>query len=150
MHNNTPREVAELQCNLDDMTGEDIGFVVDIILENGALDVWTTPIYMKKNRPGVLLTCLCPEGESERFASLMLKHTNTLGVRETLCQRYVLERESVARETALGTVRFKLARLPDGTVREKPEYDDIARIARERDMPIEAVRRAVLSAIDSE
>lgn len=132
--------VVELCCNLDDMTGEDIGFAVDIMLKGGALDVWTSPIYMKKNRPAVLLTCLCASEEAPRFARLMLEHTTTLGVREKCLSRYVLERETVTRQTSLGPVRFKQTALPDGTIREKPEYNDISRLAQEHNLSLEAVR----------
>jgi len=123
-------EVAELSCNLDDMTGEDIGFASEILLDGGALDVWTAPVYMKKNRPGVLLSCLCSAHEADKFAELMLTHTTTIGVRKKLCSRYVLHREQEVRKTSIGDVRFKISHLPDGTVREKPEYEDISRIAK--------------------
>ena len=125
-----PGEVAELSCNLDDMTGEDIGFASELLLDSGALDVWTAPIYMKKSRPGVLLCCLCSAHEADKFAELMLKHTTTIGVRKKLCSRYILHREQSVRKTQIGNVRFKISHLPDGTVREKPEYDDVSMLAK--------------------
>ena len=82
--------VAELKCNLDDMTPEAIGFAVGALLDAGALDAFTESIYMKKNRPAVLLTCLCAEADAEKFARLMLAHTTTLGVRKSVQERYTL------------------------------------------------------------
>lgn len=121
-------QAAELCCNLDDMTGEDIAFAAEQLLKGGALDVWTAPVYMKKNRPGVMLCCLCKPGEADKFAKLMLTHTTTIGLRKKLCSRYTLEREITTRRTPLGEVRFKVTRAADGTVREKPEYDDLVKL----------------------
>lgn len=126
-------EVAELSCNLDDMTPEAIGFAQEILLEAGVLDVFTTPIGMKKSRPGVMLTCLCRQEDGEKFAKLMLRHTTTLGVREHTCRRYTLEREETVEETAYGPVRVKHAH-GDGVEKSKPEYEDVAKIAREKGM----------------
>ena len=69
--------VAELQCNLDDMTGEDLAYAVEMLLAEGARDAFTTPVFMKKGRPGFLLTCICDEADADRFARLMLRHTTT-------------------------------------------------------------------------
>ncbi|OEG71763.1 hypothetical protein ATZ36_12825, partial [Candidatus Endomicrobiellum trichonymphae] len=80
--------IAQLQCNLDDMTGEAVGFAVNLLLQEGALDVFTAPIQMKKNRPAVLLTCICSERKAHFFAELMLRHTTTFGIRRTICDRY--------------------------------------------------------------
>ena len=82
-------EVMELSCNLDDMCPEDIGFALELLLDAGALDVWTSPIGMKKNRPGVMLSLLCPVEEAERFAELLFRHTTTLGIRQTLHRRFL-------------------------------------------------------------
>ncbi len=85
-------EVMELSCNLDDMCPEDIGFALELLLDAGALDVWTSPIGMKKNRPGVMLSLLCPVEEAERFAELLFRHTTTLGIRQTLHRRFLQRR----------------------------------------------------------
>ena len=135
-------EIIELTCNLDDMTPEGIGFAMEALLDAGALDVFTTPIGMKKSRPGVMLTCLCKTGEGERMARLMFKHTTTLGVRETKCRRYTLERSMEKRETACGPVRLKRAE-GWGVRREKAEYEDLAKIARERGMSLEEARKLI-------
>ncbi len=134
--------IAELCCNLDDMTPEAVAFAMDILLEAGALDVFTTPIGMKKGRPGVLLSCLCSPESKEKMARLMLAHTTTLGVRETLCSRYVLERSEITASTKYGDVRVKKSQ-GWGVVRQKAAYEDLARIAREQGITLEEARGAV-------
>ena len=120
---------AELRCNLDDMTGEAIGFAMERLWEAGALDVWTQPIQMKKNRPGTMLCCLCPPEREREFAGLLLKHTATIGVRSQTLRRYTLAREEVTVNTLYGPVRGKRSR-GFGVDRTKPEFDDLAEIAR--------------------
>ena len=123
-----PDSAVELRCNLDDMTGEAIGYAAQCLRQAGALDVWTQAIQMKKNRPGTLLCCLClPEREGE-FASLMLKHTTTIGVRCQKLRRYTLKREAVTLDTPYGPVRAKRSH-GFGVDRVKPEFDDLAEIA---------------------
>lgn len=134
--------VAELRCNLDDMTPEAVAFAGERLLEAGALDVFTTPIQMKKGRPGVLLTLLCRQEDRERMARLLFQHTTTLGVRETLCGRYVLERDVETVDTPNGPVRRKTAR-GWGVERQKWEYDDLARIARAENLPLPEVERTL-------
>lgn len=123
-------EVMELRCNIDDMTPEALAFAQGLLLDEGALDVYTTAIGMKKGRMGVLLTCLCEKDEAARFVALIFKHTTTLGLRETLCGRYILPREQGEFMTEYGSVRVKTS-FGYGVVRSKPEYEDIAKIARE-------------------
>jgi uncharacterized protein (TIGR00299 family) protein len=120
--------VAEICCNLDDMTGEEIGFAVDALFKAKALDVFTVPAQMKKNRPGVLLTVLCPAEDADRFAALMLKHTSTFGVRKRICERVVLERSIEKRETSYGSVAVK-AGSGSGVYKEKIEYESAADLA---------------------
>ena len=134
--------VAELRCNLDDMTPEAVAFAEERLLEAGALEVFTTPVQMKKGRPGVLLTLLCRQEDREMMTRLLFRHTTTLGVRETLCGRSVLEREVETVDTSLGPVRCKTAR-GWGVERRKWEYDDLARIAREKDLPLSEVERTL-------
>ena len=128
-------EVAELICNLDDMTPEALGFAQERLLEAGALDVWTVAAGMKKNRPGVVLSVLCRPEDREKMVRLVFLHTTTLGVRERLCRRYTLERHVMTKETSIGTVRRKVAQ-GYGVVREKLEYEDVARLARERGLSL--------------
>ena len=133
--------VTELKANIDDMTGEDLGFAVERLLAAGALDVFCTPIQMKKNRPGVLLTCLCRPEEADAMAAQILRHTSTFGVRRTDCTRYALavERETV--ETPLGEITKKTGR-GWGLIKHKAEFEDLAAAARDRKAPLREVRRA--------
>ena len=126
----TPREeIVELSCNLDDCTGEAIGFAAERLFEAGALDVYTTPVSMKKNRPGVLLTCMCRPADREKMVELLFRHTTTLGVREAVFRRYTLSRETQTLETENGPVRVKVSS-GYGVTRQKPEFEDLAKIAR--------------------
>lgn len=124
-------QVVELKCDLDDMTGEQLGYAVTKLMQTGALDVFTTAIGMKKNRPGILLTVLCAEEQRERLVREIFRHTTTLGIRETVCRRYTLDRKETAMETPCGTVRCKEAD-GYGVTRCKPEFDDLAKLAEER------------------
>ena len=123
--------VEEISCNLDDMTGEAIGFALERLLENGALDAYYIPIGMKKSRPGVMLCCLCKPEDTKKLSELMLKYTSSLGVRVTGYRRTTLERETEEISTPYGTVHIKTA----GGV-SKPEYEDLAKIAREHDLTL--------------
>lgn len=131
--------VAELCCNVDDMSGEEIGFAAERLLEEGALDVFTTPIGMKKSRPATMISLLCPVEEKERFAALMLRYTSSIGIRESICRRYVLRRETEKRETPYGKLRVKRSS-GYSVEREKYEYEDLAAIAREKNMSLAQVR----------
>ncbi len=133
--------VTELKANIDDMTGEDLGFAVERLLAAGALDVFCTPIQMKKNRPGVLLTCLCRPEEADAMAAQILRHTSTFGVRRTDCTRYALAVEREAVETPLGEITKKTGR-GWGLIKHKAEFEDLAAAARDRKAPLREVRRA--------
>lgn len=135
-------EVLELRCNLDDVTGEALGFAAERLLEAGALDVWTQAVGMKKSRPGTLLCVLCRPEERETLLDLLFLHTGTLGVREARLRRTVLDRRIETVETPFGPVRRKLAE-GRGVTRAKYEYEDLARIAAERGLSLEAVRTAL-------
>ena len=131
-------EVLELRCNLDDMTGEALGFAQERLLEAGALDVFTTAIGMKKCRPGILLTVLCRESDREKLVQCLFRHTTTLGIRETLCQRHTLARYVEQVETPWGQVRKKVS-TGEGIHREKYEYEDLARLAKEHGVSLQEV-----------
>lgn len=131
--------VCELLCNLDDMTGEEIAFAMEEILSAGALDVYTLPIGMKKSRPAVMLCVMCRREDRERMMEEIFRHTTTLGIREKICERVVLERESETVETQFGPVRRKIAR-GYGTERRKYEYEDLAAIARREGMSLREVK----------
>ena len=123
--------VILLETNLDDATGEQLGFAMEMLFEAGALDVWHTPIQMKKNRPGVLLSALAPASLESRMAAVFLRHTPTLGVRVRPVGRYVAERDVVTVETEYGPIRVKRKWLGGELVSQSPEYDDVAQAVRE-------------------
>jgi len=110
--NSTPTRIVEITCNIDDMTGEALGSMIDLLLEAGALDAWFVPIYMKQNRPGVTLSALCAVEDTEPLCDLLLEHTTTLGVRWKVLERKVAQREEMSVNTAWGSVRCKIKRLP--------------------------------------
>lgn len=138
-------EVAELSCNLDDMTAEALGFVQELLFAAGALEVYTIPVGMKKSRPGVLLTCMCRREDEEKMVKLLFQHTTTLGIREHVSRRFTLQREQREIETPYGTVREKTAS-GYGVRRSKLEYEDIAKIAREQGMSLQQARDAAEAA----
>lgn len=128
---NTSDFVTELCCNLDDMTPEAIAFAEEQFFNAGALDVYTVPIQMKKSRPGILLSVMCHNSDTEQMLRLIFKHTTTLGVRENISRRYTLSRSVKTIPTEYGNVRKKISK-GYGTTKEKYEYEDLARIAREQ------------------
>ena len=130
--------ILELACNLDDMTPEAVGFAMEQLFAAGALDVYTTPIGMKKNRPGVLLTCMCREDDREAMLRTIFRHTSTLGVRVSVCDRYTLSRRQYAVQTPDGEIRVKESS-GWGVLRRKAEFEDLAHIARQTDKSIAEV-----------
>ncbi|MBR4430266.1 MAG: nickel pincer cofactor biosynthesis protein LarC [Clostridiales bacterium] len=121
-------KVIEMSCNVDDMTGEEIGYATGVLLNSGALDVFTTPVYMKKNRPGILITVIVKPEDKEKFAKLIFEHTTTIGIRYTAMDRFRLERREEKVMTKFGEVSVKVSE-GFGVTKAKPEYDDIAGIA---------------------
>lgn len=121
-------DVIELCCNIDDMTGEAIGYAFDKLFAAGALDVYTIPIGMKKSRPGHLLHVICREADKDALVRDLFAHTTTIGIRENRFRRYTLDRRIETIETADGPVRRKCS-TGYGVSREKFEHDDLARIA---------------------
>lgn len=134
--------VLELRCNVDDMTGEAIGFALEEFLAKGALEAFTVPVGMKKSRPGTLLCVLCREADRDAMVSLIFRHTTTLGIRETGCTRHVLNRTVREVETPYGRVRRKDS-AGYGVSRSKYEYEDLARIAREQNLSLEEVLQKI-------
>jgi len=135
-------EVMEISCNLDDMTGEAMAFAAEELMAQGALDVYMTPIQMKKGRPGVMLSCICRVDDADHMAELMLAHTTTLGVRMQRMQRRVLQRSQKTVDTAYGPVEIKISE-GCGVRRVKPEYESAAAAARRNHVPLADVIRAV-------
>jgi len=136
-------EVSELVCNLDDQTPEEIGFAMTKLMEEGALDVYCTPVHMKKNRPGLVFTCMCKTSDKEKMIKNIFRYTTTLGIREYTCQRHTLHKESGVMDTPFGKVRAKHSYGWD-TRRFKIEYEDLARIAEEEGLSIAEVREKIL------
>lgn len=136
--------IVELRCNLDDMTAEDIGFAMEQLLRAGAPEVFTTPIGMKKNRPGTMLTVLCRANQREEMVRLLLRHTSTLGIRESVCRRFTLTRREETVDTPYGKVRCKISE-GYGVCRRKPEYDDLSAIAEAQQLPLSEIRRSLQS-----
>ncbi len=135
-------EILELSCNVDDMTGEAIGFAMERLFEAGAREAFTIPVGMKKSRPGVLINVICSESEKEKVVETIFKHTTTIGIRENRMNRYVLDRRIESVETEFGTVKCKVSS-GYGVERRKFEYEDIARIAKEKGLSVEEVRRVL-------
>lgn len=127
--------VLELSCNVDDMTAEQIGFATERLFENGASEVYTVPIGMKKSRPGTLLCTICKEKDKEKIIESLFRYTSTIGLRQVEMHRYVLDRTVTVLNTSYGPVRRKDSS-GYGVTRSKYEYDDLSRIAKERDISI--------------
>jgi len=139
---NTNNDVVELICNLDDMTPESVAYAQQLLLDEGALDVFITPIVMKKSRAGLMFTCLCNDDDKSKMTSLIFKHTTTLGIREIAATRHILQREQSEVETKYGPIRVKTAYGYD-VKRTKPEYEDLARIAKENGISLQDVLKEI-------
>lgn len=134
--------VLQLECNVDDMTAEELGFAMEMILEAGALEVYTVAAGMKKSRPGTILCVLCHEDAKETLVRVIFRNTTTIGVREHRCSRYTLKRSFETVQTPYGDVQKKLSS-GYGVTREKYEYEDLARIAREQGLSLTEVRKGI-------
>ncbi len=139
--------IAELSCNIDDMTGEQLGYAVESIRQQGALEVFICSVQMKKNRSGQLLVCLCKEEEADRFAQMILRETSTLGVRKKLCERYTLDRSFEKADTEYGTITVKRGE-GYGVIKKKAEYEDLAAAAKKHGVSIEEVQQAVQRVVE--
>lgn len=135
----TAKTIVQLCCNIDDMTAEELGYAAELFMDEGALDVYTTAIGMKKSRPGTLLTVMCREEDRERIAGLIFRNTTTLGMRVYHCERMILERSEKTLHTEFGDVRCKEAS-GYGVVRSKLEYDDVRRLAKSSGRSIREIR----------
>jgi len=134
--------VAVIETNCDDINAEILGNFVEIALNAGALDVFHTPIQMKKNRPGVLLTILCAEAEADKFSDLILRETSAFGVRRTVAERRKLRREFVEVKTKYGKVTVKLGRLDGEVVQIAPEFESCKKLAQAAKVPLARVYEA--------
>lgn len=134
--------VTALSCNLDDMTGEEIGFAMEALFDAGALEVYTVAAGMKKNRPGTVLHALCRREDAEKVTAAFFRHTTTIGVREETVRRHVLARKTSVVEKFGNPVRKKVS-TGWGVTREKYEYEDLAAIARREGMSLREVREVL-------
>ncbi len=141
--------IIELSCNVDDMTGEAVGFAMEQFLEAGARDVYTVPIGMKKNRPGLLLRVMCAPADRERMVSLLFRHTTTIGVRESAMTRYVLDRREEILSTPYGEVRQKISS-GYGAVKTKFEFEDLKKIALARGISLAETQALVRESLSGE
>jgi uncharacterized protein (DUF111 family) len=142
-------DVTVLECQVDDLPGEGAGYAMERLLEAGALDVYFTPVQMKKNRPGVLLTVLCRPALSDALARLLLEETGSLGCRFQSVQRLEADRQVVEVATPFGTVRVKVGALAGRPLGASPEFEDCRRLARDHGVPWRDVYRAALAASES-
>lgn len=138
-------QILELSCNLDDMSPEAVSYAVNLLLDSGALDVFTTSIYMKKNRPALLLTCLCNLEEEARFSRLILNHTTTRGVRIQPCYRRTLDAQFRKVRTPYGEITVKIS-TGYGISKYKPEYEDVAAAAKQCKVSFAKVYEAAMQA----
>ncbi len=139
--------VAALETNLDDINSEILGRFVEIALGEGALDVFFTPVQMKKNRPGVLLTVLCALADADRFSELILRETSAFGVRRHAAERRKLRREVIAVKTAFGEVAVKLGRLNGQVIQAAPEFASCKQLAEQAKVPLKQIYEAALKAV---
>ena len=133
-----------LETNIDDMNPQYYGPVMQMLFAEGALDVWVTPILMKKGRPAVTLHCLCLPEREEVLAALLLRETTTLGLRKYSVDRLKTDHEIVERETSWGMVRYKVARLGQEVLRANPEFEDVLRLSRENGLPLPEMRERLM------
>ena len=137
-------EISVLEANVDDMTPQVFGYVMEQALQNGALDAFGTPVQMKKSRPGMLLTVLCRTEDSQRLTKFILSETTTLGVRMRRESRAALTRRHVSVSTKWGEVRMKLANLNVSISNYAPEYEDCRQIAKEKKVPLKTVMQEAI------
>lgn len=132
-------KIIELDANIDDMTAEEIGFAMDCLFDAGAREVFAQSVYMKKNRPGTLITVICSEDKKDEIVKSFFKHTTTIGIRQKICDRYILNRQMSVVKTPFGDIRKKTSTGYE-TSKEKLEFDDLAKIALEKNMSLREVR----------
>ena len=137
------RQMVLIETNIDDMTGEMLGYARDTLLDAGAADVWFTSVQMKKGRPGVMLSVICSEAQEEAVARLLLRETSTLGVRVRPVHRWEAERELLEFASSLGPAAVKVKRLPGEPPTVAPEYEACKRLAEARGLPLAEVYRIV-------
>jgi hypothetical protein len=139
--------IAVLETNLDDINPEILGYFIETALAAGARDVFYTPVQMKKNRPGVLLTVLCAEADADKFSELILRETTAFGVRRTVAERRKLRREFTKIKTPFGDVTVKIGRLDGKLVQAAPEFESCKKLASRAKVPLKRIYEAALKAV---
>jgi len=141
--------IAVLETNLDDINSEILGHFLETAMAAGALDVFHTPIQMKKNRPGVLLTVLCAEADADKFSEMILRETSTFGVRRSVAERRKLRREFVEIRTRFGKITVKLGKFNDKVVQAAPEFESCKKLATRAKVPLKQVYAAACRAVEA-
>lgn len=136
--------IWKLESNLDDCTGEALGYTLERLMEAGARDVFYTPVYMKKNRPGYLLSVICAEEAIPSLEAIIFAETTTIGIRRTRMERTVLPREAQRVDTPYGPALVKACALPGGEVRRYPEHDSVAKLCRESGRSYQEIVQSIL------
>ena len=139
------QETVLLETNIDDMTAESLGYVMDLLFKEGALDVWFASIHMKKNRPGVMLSTIIPKVLEKRIIKLIVNETTTFGIRSRGVDRYLVDREIVVFHTSLGDVRVKIKKEEGIKIAVSPEYDDCRKISEKWNIPLHQVYSRIMS-----
>ena len=142
-----PTSVVKLECDIDDATGEELGYVAELLLEAGVREVHWLPTFTKKGRPAYQLQVICVPEDVAHMESVIFCETPTLGVRRVPMERTVLKRRRLTVETPYGSIRCKVAELPDGSTRVAPEYEDCRAAARTFDVPLREVMAAAREAV---
>jgi hypothetical protein len=132
-----------VETNIDDMSPEVYGYVMEKLFESGALDVYLTPVIMKKNRPATKVSVLCRDGDAEKITDILFRETTTLGVRKYQVERKLMDRKKVAVQTPYGEVEVKLGLLGNRVLKFKPEYEQCQKIARENGLSLDEVYEMV-------
>lgn len=140
-------EILKLECNIDDCSGEAVGYAMERLFEAGARDVFYIPVFMKKNRPGCLLTVLCAPEDREQMETILFRETSTIGIRRQYMKRSILQRKNQIMMTDFGGINIKVV-IRDGQECLIPEYESVAAAARERDLPFLQVYKAVEAQLD--
>ena len=141
-----PEDIVVLECEIDDMNPQLFGPLMERLHQAGALDVFYAPVQMKKNRPGTWVTVVAKPGDRERLSGLLFAETTTIGVRYQEMRRDRLDREVRTIETAVGPIRFKIASRGDRVLNASPEFEDCARVAADRKLPIKDVQALAVKA----
>ena len=139
--------MVKMEVNLDDISGEVLGYVMDLLFEAGANDVYYTPIFMKKNRPGVLLQILCSKKSLNKMKEILFKETTTLGVRYYPLTVHRMERTFTKVETKWGAVTVKLGIFNGKIVQRSPEYEECKKLAETHNLPLKKIYEAVWKAV---